>query len=102
VLVVGVTYKPGVPDVRESPGVEILELLGERCSVVEYHDALVPALDLSDGRGLLSVPQPDPHGYDIVVLTIPQSDAEQSWIAECDCLLDCTYRSTRSRERVVI
>jgi UDP-N-acetyl-D-glucosamine dehydrogenase len=102
VLVVGVTYKPGVPDVRESPEVEILELLAERCSLVEYHDALVPTLDLSDGCGLLSVPAPDPASYDVVVLAIQQPDVDQAGIAKCDCLVDCTYRATGGSERVVI
>lgn len=42
VLLVGLAYKPGVPDTRESPAVEIFRLLEERGAEVGYHDPLVP------------------------------------------------------------
>jgi UDP-N-acetyl-D-glucosamine dehydrogenase len=42
VLLVGLAYKPGVPDTRESPAVEIFRLLEERGAEVAYHDPLVP------------------------------------------------------------
>jgi UDP-N-acetyl-D-glucosamine dehydrogenase len=44
VLVVGVAYKPGVGDVRESPALKIIGLLREAGAEVSYHDPHVPAL----------------------------------------------------------
>jgi UDP-N-acetyl-D-glucosamine dehydrogenase len=44
VLVVGVGYKPGVGDVRESPALKIISLLGDLGAEVFYHDPHVPAL----------------------------------------------------------
>jgi UDP-N-acetyl-D-glucosamine dehydrogenase len=44
VLVLGVSYKPGVGDVRESPALEIVGLLQELGGVVSYHDPHVPEL----------------------------------------------------------
>jgi UDP-N-acetyl-D-glucosamine dehydrogenase len=44
VLVVGVAYKPGVGDVRESPALKIISLLREQGAEVLYHDPHVPAL----------------------------------------------------------
>jgi UDP-N-acetyl-D-glucosamine dehydrogenase len=44
VLVVGVAYKPGVGDVRESPALKIISLLVEQGAEVLYHDPHVPAL----------------------------------------------------------
>ncbi|MFC0386450.1 nucleotide sugar dehydrogenase [Muricoccus vinaceus] len=42
VLLLGLAYKPGVPDTRESPAVEIFRLLEARGAMVSYHDPLVP------------------------------------------------------------
>jgi UDP-N-acetyl-D-glucosamine dehydrogenase len=44
VLVVGVGYKPGVGDVRESPALKIISLLEDLGAEVLYHDPHVPAL----------------------------------------------------------
>jgi UDP-N-acetyl-D-glucosamine dehydrogenase len=43
--VLGVSYKPGVGDVRESPALKIIELLLQLGAQVAYHDPYVPALD---------------------------------------------------------
>jgi UDP-N-acetyl-D-glucosamine dehydrogenase len=44
VAVVGVAYKPGVGDVRESPALKIIKLLIELGAEVSYHDPHVPQL----------------------------------------------------------
>ncbi len=44
VLVIGVAYKPGVGDVRESPALKIISLLRGEGAEVTYHDPHVPAL----------------------------------------------------------
>ncbi len=56
VAVVGVSYKPGVGDVRESPALKIIALLRELGAEVLYHDPHVPALA---EFGLSSTPLPD-------------------------------------------
>ncbi|MFM8520465.1 MAG: nucleotide sugar dehydrogenase [Solirubrobacterales bacterium] len=48
VLVLGVAYKPGVGDTRESPAIRIISLLEEQGAVVSFHDPHVP--ELPDGR----------------------------------------------------
>jgi UDP-N-acetyl-D-glucosamine dehydrogenase len=50
VLLLGVSYKAGVGDLRESPALKIARLLHELGAEVAYHDphvAEVPELDLS-------------------------------------------------------
>jgi UDP-N-acetyl-D-glucosamine dehydrogenase len=42
VLVVGVSYKPDIADIRETPAVEILRLLQEYGAISTWHDPLVP------------------------------------------------------------
>jgi UDP-N-acetyl-D-glucosamine dehydrogenase len=44
IAVVGVAYKPGVSDVRESPALKIMRLLAERGAELAYHDDHVPEL----------------------------------------------------------
>src|SRR6202140_3535284 len=44
VTVVGVSYKPGVGDVRESPALKIIALLRDLGADVLYHDPHVPSL----------------------------------------------------------
>lgn len=44
VLVVGVAYKENVDDMRESPSLELLELLIEHGSKVDYYDPYIPVI----------------------------------------------------------
>lgn len=46
VLVVGVTYKRDTADVRESPALDVIELLHQRGAKVSYSDPFVPALSI--------------------------------------------------------
>jgi UDP-N-acetyl-D-glucosamine dehydrogenase len=42
IAVLGVSYKPGVGDIRESPALKIIELLAKMGADVRYHDPHVP------------------------------------------------------------
>ena len=53
VLIVGVAYKGGVGDLRESPSLKLLELLHRNGADLAYHDPHVPELP---GYGLTSEP----------------------------------------------
>jgi len=44
IAIVGVSYKPGVGDMRESPSLRIVRLLREQGAEVSYHDEFVPEL----------------------------------------------------------
>lgn len=46
VLVMGVAYKKDVKDLRESPALEIIELLIENGAIVSYHDPYFPYLKI--------------------------------------------------------
>ena len=52
ILLLGVAYKGGVGDIRESPALKIVERLQELGGEVSYHDAFVPELPR---QGLASV-----------------------------------------------
>ncbi|MEK7824378.1 MAG: nucleotide sugar dehydrogenase [Candidatus Eisenbacteria bacterium] len=55
VLVLGVAYKGGIDDTRESPSLDIMTTLEERGARVDYSDPFVPKLDFA-GRRRTSVP----------------------------------------------
>ncbi len=44
IAILGVSYKGGTGDTRESPALRIMEVLAERGGVLAYHDPHVPAL----------------------------------------------------------
>jgi UDP-N-acetyl-D-glucosamine dehydrogenase len=44
ILIVGVSYKPGVGDMRESPALKIMQLLQEAGAELSYHDPYVSDL----------------------------------------------------------
>lgn len=49
ILVLGVAYKRDIDDVRESPSVDVINLLDQEGAVVTYHDPYVPVLDVDGG-----------------------------------------------------
>jgi UDP-N-acetyl-D-glucosamine dehydrogenase len=55
VLVLGVAYKKDIDDVRESPALDIIELLLQKGAEVRYHDPYVPEI-LHNGHGLKTEP----------------------------------------------
>jgi UDP-N-acetyl-D-glucosamine dehydrogenase len=55
ILLLGVSYKRDVDDVRESPALDVLRILEQKGANVLYHDPLVPELKL-DGHSYRSVP----------------------------------------------
>ena len=66
--VFGVAYKKDVSDTRESPALDVIELLHRRGAVLSYTDPHVPMLD-HGGLSLTSVPEKDAaRGIDCAVI----------------------------------
>jgi UDP-N-acetyl-D-glucosamine dehydrogenase len=49
ILLLGVAYKANVADVRESPALDLIQLLGAKGADIAYHDPHVPEVEV-DGR----------------------------------------------------
>ena len=77
--VLGVSYKPGIGDTRESPALKIIELLREMGAEVRYHDVHVPALAefalASSGLEQLLADS------DLVVIVTAHSDVDYELVA---------------------
>ncbi|HUB79420.1 MAG TPA: nucleotide sugar dehydrogenase [Bryobacteraceae bacterium] len=67
ILVVGVSYKRDIDDMRESPALDVMLLLDRRGGIVSYSDPHVPTLKL-DGLTLESVPLETVAGADCAVI----------------------------------
>jgi UDP-N-acetyl-D-glucosamine dehydrogenase len=57
VLVLGAAYKPDIDDIRESPALEVIDLLRKKGAQVSYHDPYIPALKTHAGHEMHSVPE---------------------------------------------
>jgi UDP-N-acetyl-D-glucosamine dehydrogenase len=83
VLVMGVTYKADVNDVRESPALEIIEMLERKGAQVSYADPYTPQIT---SQGLkLSAVEPTPEtisSADCVLILTNHSIFDCSAIAE--------------------
>lgn len=69
ILLLGITYKPDVPDIRESPSLRVLGLLLPRSAEVGYHDPYIPSLECC-GHALesLSPEEIDERWFDCAIL----------------------------------
>jgi len=73
IVVLGVSYKRDVEDVRESPALDVMGALAKRGARVSFHDPYIPAIAARDwpgDRDLTSVPLSDAllEGADCVVI----------------------------------
>jgi UDP-N-acetyl-D-glucosamine dehydrogenase len=58
VLVLGVSYKPDIDDLRESPAIDVIRLLQQKGAKVSYHDPYIPEITHEDWH-IASVKEPD-------------------------------------------
>jgi UDP-N-acetyl-D-glucosamine dehydrogenase len=79
IAILGVSYKGGVGDIRESPALRIMELLAERGAVLSYHDPFVPALP---ELGLQSSDLETVISADAVVLVTVHPDVDHQALVE--------------------
>jgi UDP-N-acetyl-D-glucosamine dehydrogenase len=59
VMILGISYKRDIDDMRESPALDVMGVLAQRGAKLSYHDQWVPALsgrDWPGGHDLASVP----------------------------------------------
>jgi UDP-N-acetyl-D-glucosamine dehydrogenase len=111
VLVLGVAYKKDVDDLRESPTLKIMQLLGERGAALDYNDPYFPELrkmrhyDYAGMRSVDLTPQ-NLAGYDCVVIATDHSNYDYAAIVEASQLVvdsrNATRRIVRNRNKIVL
>jgi UDP-N-acetyl-D-glucosamine dehydrogenase len=86
VLVLGLAYKKGVNDTRESPSLKIIELLSEQGALVDYNDPYVPKPPKMRKYNLQKVSVPltreNLSAYDCVVVVTDHPEYDPDFIVE--------------------
>lgn len=106
VLVLGVAYKPDIDDVRESPALDVMELLLAKGADLVYSDPHVPEVRLGEHlhRGVEVTPELL-GGVDCVVIATHHSSFDYDAIARAVPLVVDTRNATRDvpprRARIV-
>jgi len=73
ILVIGIAYKPNVDDIRESPGLVLIQLFEEWGATVDYYDPHVSAIPTTrkhgDLAGKQSITLENLDKYDLIVIS---------------------------------
>jgi UDP-N-acetyl-D-glucosamine dehydrogenase len=110
VMILGVAYKKDVDDVRESPSLEIMELLQDKGASLIYHDPYIPKLHKMrkhDFSHMSSTPLTDEtlRGVDAVLIATDHTGVDyQRVVDQAPVTVDsrnATRGISRGREKVV-
>ncbi len=100
VLVLGLAYKKDVDDIRESPSIELIEMLQEKGAKVDYNDPHVPTTHKQREHNLRLRSKPLTErmiaGYDCVLIATDHSDYDYAWIVKHAQLIIDTRNATAS------
>ena len=110
ILILGVAYKKDVDDVRESPALEIMEILQAKGALLSYSDPYIPRLHKMrayDFSHMSSLPLNEDvlKSQDLVLITTDHSSIDYQWVVDhASTIVDtrnATRRVTRGREKIV-
>jgi UDP-N-acetyl-D-glucosamine dehydrogenase len=100
ILLVGVSYKKDMDDVRESPSLDVLRLLEDQGAAVDYYDPLVEKIDWNgeNKSGLDSLESSILSDYDAVVILTNHSGIDyDSILSTSDLVVDTRNVYANSR-----
>jgi len=98
VLVLGLAYKKNIDDLRESPSIELIELLREKGAKVDYNDPYIQKTHKQRQHDLKMVTKNLSArmlaGYDVVLISTDHDDYDYDWIVENAKLVVDTRNAT--------
>ncbi len=99
VLVLGLAYKEDIDDVRETPSLELIELLREKGAKVDYNDPYIPKTHKMREYDLKMKSKPLSakmiQSYDVVLISTAHSDYDYKWIVKNAQLVVDTRNATK-------
>ena len=100
VLILGIAYKKDIDDTRESPGIEIINILKGKGAKVDYNDPFVPSFsglrrypDIAMKSVKLS--EKKLKEYNCIVIVTNHSGYDYSWIVKNSRLIIDTRNATK-------
>jgi UDP-N-acetyl-D-glucosamine dehydrogenase len=83
ILVLGVSYKPDVGEVGESPSLKVMEILERRGAKVAFHDPYVEEVTINGrGRSRVEITHRAVSSADCVALLTPHRSYDLDWLGE--------------------
>ena len=101
VLVVGIAYKKNVDDMRESPSLEMIEMLQERQAGVAYHDPHIPVIPETREHaalaGMVSTPLTldNLQAFDVALIVTDHDDVDYDLLARSGIMVIDTRNAMR-------
>ncbi|MBS4008130.1 MAG: nucleotide sugar dehydrogenase [Clostridium sp.] len=88
ILILGVTYKQNIADLRESPSVELIKELRRKGCIVCFHDPYVSEISIDSIQlERISLHEEEVSGQDCVVLAVAHSAYNLAWLSEVSPLI---------------
>lgn len=106
ILVLGLSYKKNIPDIRESPTFKLLELLEQRGATVDYHDPIVSEIPETrehahySGRKSVCLNARTLANYDAVLISTDHDAVDYETVAKHSKLVVDT-RNIMARRQIV-
>lgn len=104
ILIIGVTYKKDVKDLRKSPALDIIELLKERGMNVSYFDPLIPYLRLNQiNLKSIKLTKKNLKAFDCVLISTPHRHIDYGFIRkQANFIFDICNVYRKSKDRKII
>ncbi|MBT3589747.1 MAG: nucleotide sugar dehydrogenase [Candidatus Marinimicrobia bacterium] len=89
ILILGVAYKKNVNDVRESPSLDVINLLNEHGAEIDFYDPWVPSIKLFNSTitGIESLSSAILDSYDAVAILTDHSDVDYQLVKDSSKLI---------------
>ena len=85
ICIVGISYKPDVTDMRQSPSIVLWQELEKKGAQVSFHDEIVKEFEGNTSVAL------SPNAFDLVVVAVTHSDLEVDKVIKlAPIIFDCT------------
>ena len=85
ICIVGISYKPDVTDMRESPAIVLWQELEKKGALVSFHDEIVKEFEGKTSTALA------PNAFDLIVVAVAHSNLEvDKVINSAPIIFDCT------------